>query len=93
MAKIIFFNTGHLQKENRNRLTPRMITTLLAACKKQNKGIPFGPNDVKGSFITLIARGLIINKGLTTNYPNDSSWQVTPEAMAILKLMGIEVVC
>ena len=48
---------------------------------------------MKGPFARLIARGLIIRKEVTINEQTEPLWQVTTEAIAMLKAMGIEVSC
>lgn len=93
MGKIIYFTGSHFQKRKKTSLSPQMITTLLAACKKQEQGIPFGPNNIKGSFMALINRGLLIKKDVMPNYITEPSWEVTSKALGILKLMGIEDGC
>lgn len=70
-----------------------MINTLLDACEKQHKGIPFGPNDIKGSIAALITRGLIINKEVSMNQNHETLWQVTNEAIEMLRTMGIKISC
>ena len=70
-----------------------MIVALLAACEKQKKGIPFGPGDIRGSFTSLITRGLIIRKEVTVHEHTESLWQVTTEAIAMLMNRGIEAPC
>lgn len=93
ITTIISFPHGHFQKQIQRPLTALMISALLAACEKQKKGIPFGPADIKGSFTSLIARGLIIKKQVAFLGQTKLSWQVTPEAITMLKMKGIKVVC
>ena len=70
-----------------------MIVALIDASVKQKQGIPFGPADIKGgSFAPLINRGLIVRKEVTTKYDTQSLWQVTPEAIKILKTIGVDLV-
>jgi hypothetical protein len=92
-TKIIHFPYGHFERKKQLPLSSLMIVALLAACPKQKEGIHFGPGDIKGSFTSLITRGLIIRKEVTTNYITESLWQVTTEAIAILNIMGIKVSC
>ena len=89
MTKIISFSSGKKQLP----LSPLMVVALIEACSKQNAGIPFGPGDIKGSFAYLISRGLIIKKLATIKCRNESTWQVTAEAIAMLNVLGIEVGC
>ena len=93
MTKVISFSDDKFEQHKQTRLSVLMVETLLAACKKQHRGIPFGPADTKGSFISLIARGLIIRKEITKNKNSELVWQVSAEAIEILKSMGIETVC
>ncbi len=89
LTKIISFSSGKKQLP----LSSSMVVTLIEACAKQNAGIPFGPGDIKGSFASLITRGLIIKKLATIKNNNESTWQVTAEAIEMLTSMGIEVSC
>jgi hypothetical protein len=91
-TKIISFPRGHFQRKKQPPLSSLMIDALLRACKKQKEGTPFGPTDIKGSFTSLITRGLIVSKEITIN-EHTASWQVTTEAIAMLKAKGIEVPC
>jgi len=81
-TKIIQFPHGHFERKKQPPLTSLMVVTLLGACAKQTAGILFGPSDIKGSFSSLITRGLIIRK-VTKNSITESLWQVTNEASAI----------
>lgn len=92
-TKIIHFPRGHFERRKQPPLTSSMIVTLLAGCAKQTEVIHFGLGDIKGSFTSLITRGLIIRKEVTTNYITESSWQVTTEAIALLNIMGLKVSC
>lgn len=91
ITKIISFPHGHFERKKQLPLTPLMIVALLAACAKQRQGIPFGPCDIKGSLTSLIKRGLIISKEVVIHERPKSLWQVSPEAIAMLKAMGIKV--
>jgi hypothetical protein len=93
ITKIIHFPHGHFERKKQPPLTSLMVVTLLAACAKQTAGIHFGPGDIKGSFTSLITRGLIIRKEVTKNYITESLWQVTGEAIAILNGTGRKVSC
>ncbi len=88
-SKIISFHSGKKQLP----LTSLMTKTLLAACAKQTRGIPFGPGDTKGSFTALITRGLIVTRQQNVQGHIESLWQVTEEAMSMLRSKGIEVTC
>ena len=86
-TKIISFSSGKKQVP----LSSLMVVALIEACAKQNAAIPFGPGDTKGSFACLISRGLIIKKMATIKNNNESTWQVTAEAIEMLTSMGVEV--
>ncbi len=66
-----------------------MIDTLLAACEKQKEKLPFGPADIKRSFVALVSRGLIIRREINKEY----QWQVTKLAISMLKNLGVIVGC
>jgi hypothetical protein len=51
-------------------LTPLMIDTLLVACERQKEKVPFGPTDIKRSFMALVNRGLIIRETVTVHVPH-----------------------
>jgi len=93
MTKVISFSEDEFPQHKQSPLSPSMVQTLLAACKKQHKDIPYGPADIKGSFIALVTRGLIIRKQITKNDRSELSWQVTSEAIQLLKNMGFEISC
>lgn len=92
-SKLISFPYGHFEREKKPPLTSLMINTLLDACEKQKKGIHFGPTDIKGSLGVLISRGLIVRKEVTINKHTKSLWQVSTEAIEMLKGNGISVTC
>lgn len=70
-----------------------MIVALVEATVKQNRGIPFGPADIKGgSFAPLINRDLIVHKEVKSKNLTQSRWTVTPEAISLLRSMGVDVV-
>ena len=91
-TKILSFPRGYFESKKQPPLTLLMIDALLAACEKQNKRTPFGPCDIKGSFTSLIKRGLIVRKEVPFT-EHTASWQVTTEAIAMLKALGIVVAC
>ncbi|MDB5223134.1 MAG: hypothetical protein JWN83_1801 [Chitinophagaceae bacterium] len=70
-----------------------MIRTLMVACDKQHKGILFGPQDVKGSVITLINRGLIANHTFNQKGKTHTTWYVTQQAINMLANVGVKVLC
>ncbi len=74
-------------KKKAPTLSRLMIIALVEASAKQMLGIPFGPADIKGSFSFLIERGLIICEEVSLHHPQ-SVWQVTPEAMNMLRNLG-----
>ncbi|HUS01238.1 MAG TPA: hypothetical protein VMY77_05905, partial [Chitinophagaceae bacterium] len=65
MDQLLSFPKNHFKKSRQRPLTPLMIKTLLTACDKQSKGISFGPQDIKGSAMTLINRGLLASHVVT----------------------------
>ncbi len=80
-------------KSRKHALSRLMIVALVEASIKQSQGIPFGPADIKGaSFAPLIKRGLIVHKEADGKKHAQSFWQVTPEAIDILKDLGVDVV-
>jgi hypothetical protein len=89
--KVISFPIGHFGRNRQPPLSELMIATLLAACEKQAKKIPFGPKEVGHSFTVLIKRGLIVSKQITTDGQPQSTWQVTDEAIQMLRALGIEI--
>ncbi len=93
ITKIVSFPPWHFERKKQLPLSRLMITTLLDACEKQHDGNSFGPADLKGSFTTLIARGLIARNEVTIDHHTKSSWYVTKEAIGLLKVMGIEAPC
>ncbi len=81
-----------LPNRSKPLLSRLMIVALIEATIKQYQGIPFGPADIKGgSFAPLIKRDLIVHKEVKTKSHTQSAWQVTPEAIAILKNMGVDI--
>ncbi len=66
-----------------------MIDTLLAACKKQKQHVSFGPTDIKGSFEALVKRGLIIRTEVKGYEKKELQWQVTRQAILMLKFWGL----
>jgi len=88
-SKIIHLPYGYFIRNKQLNLTPLMIDTLLAACEKQKEKIPFGPADIKRSFVALVSRGLITREEVD----KESQWQVTKLAISMLKNLGIIVAC
>jgi len=80
----------YFKNENFPPLTQKMIVTLLSCLELQNKNIPFGPTSIKGSLTTLIVRGLIVMKKDTSTGRTEYKWEVTSEAIAQLKALGIK---
>ena len=75
-----------------HNLSPLMIAALVDAFVNQQHGIPFGPADIKGGSLTpLINRGLVVFKTAPMENKNQSEWQLTPDAIAILREMGVKV--
>lgn len=89
-SRIIDFPNAYFKRKKQVALTPLMIDTLLAACAKQKEKIPFGPIDIKRSFTALVNRGLIIRENVCINKDTKLLWQVSNEAILILRAIGIE---
>lgn len=87
MTKIIPFSYGKKDPS----LSSLMIAALVEATISQSRKIPFGPQDIKGSFTSLIQRGLVVRKQVTLDDKTEVLWQVTPEAIAILYNMGVDL--
>ena len=92
-SKIIHLPYGYFIRNKQLNLTPLMIDTLLAACEKQKEKVPFGPTDIKRSFIALVNRGLIIREELNIDGNKEVQWQVTKQAISMLKILGVIVAC
>jgi hypothetical protein len=90
LTKIIPFAAAYFKRKESPPLTSKMIVALLNALEKQKKEIPFGSINVRGSFTSLITRGLIVGKELTINGHKEFLWQVTEDAIAMLENLGIE---
>ena len=88
-SKVIHLPYGYFIRNKQLNLTPLMIDTLLAACEKQKEKIPFGPADIKRSFVALVSRGLITREEVN----KESQWQVTKLAISMLKNLGVIVAC
>ena len=88
-SKIIHLPYGYFIRNKQLNLTPLMIDTLLAACEKQKKRVPFGPADIKRSFVALVSRGLIIREEVNKEF----QWQVSTLAISMLKNLGVIVAC
>jgi hypothetical protein len=81
----------YFKNENFPPLTQKMIVTLLSCLELQNKNISFGPTSIKGSLTTLIVRGLIVIKKITSTNHTEYKWEVTNEAITKLKELGIKL--
>jgi len=88
-SKVIHLPYGYFIRNKQLNLTPLMIDTLLAACEKQKENIPFGPADIKRSFVALVSRGLITREEVNKEF----QWQVTKLAISMLKNLGVVVAC
>lgn len=88
MDSIVISMRGERKKPALSKL---MIVSLIEASVKQNRGIPFGPVDIKGSIGALIRRELVVLKDVTVKNQIQSHWQVTPEAFEILKKLGVNL--
>jgi len=90
-SKIIHLPYGYFMRNRQLNLTPLMIDTLLAACEKQQEKVPFGPNDIKRSFMALVNRGLIIRETVNMLEKKELQWQVSKQAISMLKNLGVIV--
>lgn len=93
LNQLLSFPKNHFTSEAQRPLTKLMIQTLKIACDKQSKGILFGPQDVKGSVIALINRGLIASHTVERRGKSKETWYVTPQAIRMLADADIKVVC
>lgn len=87
MAKIASL---YLRKKD-HRLSKLMIVALVEAYLKQKQNVPFGPADIKGSFNSLFNRNLIVREPVMVQGNTETWWQVTPEAINILKNLGVDL--
>ena len=90
---LLSFPKDHFKKTSQRPLTPLMIQTLRNACEKQNRGVFFGPQDVKGSCITLINRGLIASHTVEKKGKSREVWYVTSLAISMLAEADIKILC
>jgi hypothetical protein len=88
-SKISHLPYGYFIRNRQLNLTPLMIDTLLIACEKQKEKVPFGPTDIKRSFVVLVNRGLITREEVN----KELQWQVTKLAISMLKNLGVIVGC
>lgn len=73
-------------------LSRLMIVSLIEAGVRQQRGIPFGPADIKGgSFGALITRGIVVHTDVVVKNRKQSLWQVTSEGLEILRGLGINL--
>ena len=93
MEHLLSFPKNYFNKTTQRPLTPAMIRTLKIACHKQKDGILFGPQDIKGSAVTLIRRGLIASHNIMYNGKQQHTWFVTERAVNMLSDIGIRILC
>ncbi|HUS02596.1 MAG TPA: hypothetical protein VMY77_12750 [Chitinophagaceae bacterium] len=93
MEHLLSFPKNYFQKNIQRPLSPAMIKTLMLACNKQKDGIFFGPQDIKGSAVTLIRRGLIASHTIERNGKTGLTWFVTERAINMLSDIGIKILC
>jgi len=74
-------------------LSPLMIKTLRAACKKQNNNERFGQNDLNGSFTALLKREFIDAKTIIIRGEKEVLWFVTTSGKNTLSKLGFTEVC
>jgi hypothetical protein len=89
MAKVIPI----IKFTKRNKLSPLMVKTLRAACKKQTNHERLGQIDLDGSFTSLLKRELIDVKTITINGKREVSWYVTREGINTLISLGFNDPC
>ena len=90
-GKIIALPASNITRKIKGkRISVKMINALAKAYVRQLAGIAFGQEDVKGSFIYLIKRGLIAAKQnkLTAS---TTVWEVTKEGISMLENSGVKV--
>ncbi len=87
MGKIIKFTKAALP------LTPSMIKTLRAACRKQSNNKSFGQKDLNGSFLVLVERELISAKTIMGTNEKQVSWYVTDAGVKTLSNLGFNDPC
>jgi hypothetical protein len=92
-SKIIRLPYGYFIRNKQLNLTPLMIDTLLVACEKQKEKVPFGPTDIKRSFMALVNRGLITREEVNILEKKELQWQVTKQAISMLETLGVIVAC
>jgi hypothetical protein len=80
-----------LPLKKKSSLSKPMIVALVEACTRQQYGIPFGPADIGGSFSSLISRGLVVWKEVNVQSDRQCLWQVTSEAVEMLRKMGVDM--
>jgi hypothetical protein len=68
-----------------------MVDALLFLHEKQRDNVGFNFRDARGSFTTLVARGLIKNKTIIKDGKKEPKWEVTEEAIAMLTDLGFAV--
>lgn len=89
MAKIIPIS----KTINSTPLSPLMIKTLRAACRKQSNQEPFGQADLNGSFTALLKREFIAAKTITISGKKEVLWFVTASGKNTLNKLGFTEAC
>ncbi len=75
-------------------LSSLMIKTLREACEKQSQNIPFGQDDLDGSFMALLRRKFIdTDINLNNKSIEETKWYVTQAGKDALKNLGIDDPC
>jgi hypothetical protein len=85
MGKVIKLPLNHFLRDKNLQLTPLMITTLKKAYSMQVQLIPFGQQDIDGSFNALLSRGLIKSREIYVDGIKVLNWFVTESAIKVLK--------
>lgn len=90
-SKVVKLPAGYFYQEKQRPLSKSMIKTLKQALEKQRKGIAFGPDDINGSLMPLVKRGLIQQRVQDGKNNPSPTWFVTDECIQILKDLGIKI--
>jgi hypothetical protein len=88
---IISFPDGHFGRNTQRPLSRLMVASLQLMCAKQKAKIPLNFKDGHGAFTALVTRGLIVSKDIISNGQRETIWEVTDEAIDMLKDLGINV--
>ncbi len=87
MIKIVTLSSWHYYKEEELPPTKKMLSTLkkFYQYEMHQPHLPYGPRDVKGSFIGLLNRGLIDVKHTSENGFKIVRWYITSKGKQYLE--------